>query len=539
MKKIIIIIFFLIVGVCGVTWMYFKDINSSEKSVDKVFSIIPQDASLIFEYKNETSFYDIFKDFTLFADVLGANNINQLTALKNTFVDHELIGPYFSQNELFFSLHKTLKRQADILVLVPLTKKQLENSEEILEILSSKFKLEEENLDKNTLYSIAFNNESKFFFSIYKSMIVGSFNTDLVKSTLLKKEKSENLFTRDNGFSDNRNRNAIANLYVNYSNLHQLLSNFSRKTNPAETFDLKSFQAFSSLNINYQSNAFMFSGITYMNNGKKNYANIFLNQEPGKSTLLDILPFDAASYLFYYISDFAKFKADLNDLFEQRKETAKRSNQLKAIAKKHSIDIEKEVPLTLGNEFGWIQIASGDKLGIVKTKKISRLSFLFSTISTEIEGTIRRFDDSDILYNFLGDPFKNFTRPYYTVIENHLIVANNLPAIKRFLKNYDSQNLLNRTDKNISFQQYLSNQGNIFYFMHNGNSKSIISSYLSRDVYKNFKGDDFNWKNIYGLSIQFSADKDKFFTNLYMSKTPESITTSLSADSLSLDTLLN
>lgn len=524
----------------AVTWLYFKDIYSSEKSVDKVFSVIPDDASLIFEYKNEDSFYDIFKDFTLFSDVIGKKNIDHLKALKNIFVDDELFSSHFSQNELFFSLHKTTKQHAAILVLVPLTRKQLENSEDIFELLSSKYQLDKHTSEKNTLYTISFNNQSKFFFSIYKSMVVGSFDESLLKLTLEKKGKSENTFlSKDNGFSESRNKNAIANLYINYNNLHQLMSNFSRKSNPAETFGLKSFNAFSSLNINYQSNAFMFSGITELNGGKKNYANIFLDQEPGKSTLMNLLPFDAASYLFYYVSDPAKFKTSLNELFIQRKESDKRNTQLKSIAQKHSINIEKEFPLALGKEFGWIQIASGDKLGIVKTKNISRLSFLLSTISSETDGIIRRFDDSDILYYYLGDPFKTFKRPYYAVIENHLVVSNNLPAIKRFLKNYETQDFLSRTDKNISFQQYLSNQGNIFYFIHNSNSKSVISSYLSRDVYRNYRGDNFNWRNIYGLSIQFSADKDRFFTNLYMSKIPQRVNTTVLTDSLTLDTLLN
>jgi|GEM_PF-1020098 len=540
MKKIIIIISFLLLCVFAVTWLYFKDIYSSEKSVDKVFSVIPDDASLIFEYKNEDSFYDIFKDFTLFSDVIGKKNIDHLKALKNIFVDDELFSSHFSQNELFFSLHKTTKQHAAILVLVPLTRKQLENSEDIFELLSSKYQLDKHTSEKNTLYTISFNNQSKFFFSIYKSMVVGSFDESLLKLTLEKKGKSENTFlSKDNGFSESRNKNAIANLYINYNNLHQLMSNFSRKSNPAETFGLKSFNAFSSLNINYQSNAFMFSGITELNGGKKNYANIFLDQEPGKSTLMNLLPFDAASYLFYYVSDPAKFKTSLNELFIQRKESDKRNTQLKSIAQKHSINIEKEFPLALGKEFGWIQIASGDKLGIVKTKNISRLSFLLSTISSETDGIIRRFDDSDILYYYLGDPFKTFKRPYYAVIENHLVVSNNLPAIKRFLKNYETQDFLSRTDKNISFQQYLSNQGNIFYFIHNSNSKSVISSYLSRDVYRNYRGDNFNWRNIYGLSIQFSADKDRFFTNLYMSKIPQRVNTTVLTDSLTLDTLLN
>src|SRR5690606_12324527 len=125
MKKIIITISFLLIAVFAVAWMYFKDLNSSEKSVDKVFNVIPDDASLIFEYKNEDSFYDIFKDFTLFRDVLGEKDIDHLRAFKTIFIDDDLFSPHFSHNELFFSLHKTTKKHAGILILIPLTRKQL------------------------------------------------------------------------------------------------------------------------------------------------------------------------------------------------------------------------------------------------------------------------------------------------------------------------------------------------------------------------------------------------------------------------------
>lgn len=536
MRKIIIIISLLIIAVFATTWLYFSNLSSSESTTEKAFNAIPADASLIFEYKNEVSYYEIFKDFTLFKDVLGEDIINHLKALKNTFIDDAGFNDALSASELYFSIHQTSKNQADVLIIAPLNNKQLESSQESINNLKQKFKIEEKLLDKTSLYMLTFNNQSKFYFTLAKTVWVGSFNENLVQKALLESSNKQKFF-KGESFGSVRNKNAIANLYINYSNLASFLAGFSKKDKPAETENLKTFPAFSSLNINYQKNAFMFSGITELER-KGSYAALFLNQQSGKCTLLDLVPFDAASYLFYLVSNQQTFQNDLNVLFEKRKEISKKKSQLQNISQTHSINIEKEFPAVLGKEFGCIQIASGNKIGIIKTTNTGRLSFILSTISTSINSKISRFDNSDLLYYHLGDPFKSFKRPYYAIIENHLLVSNNMQALNGFLKNYEEQDFLSRTDKNLQFQQYLSNQGNIFYFLHNSNAKAVIKSYLSSKANKQFKSDDFGWKNIYGISVQFSADKDKFFTNLYMSKVPELEDLNPQADSLLLDSLL-
>ncbi|MRX48301.1 hypothetical protein [Pedobacter puniceum] len=537
MRKIIITISLLIIAVFAAVWLYFSNISSFESTTEKAFNTIPADASLIFEYKNETSYYDIFKDFTLFKDVLGTDISNHLTALKNTFIDEADFNDALFSSELYFSIHQIGKNQADVLIIAPLNNKQLKSSEESLNSLKQKFKIEEKQLDKNKLYTLTFNNQSKFYFTLVQTVWIGSFNENLIQKALLESSNKKQKFFKGESFSSVRNKNAIANLYINYQNLASFLAGFSKKDKPAETENLKTFPAFSSLNINYQKNAFMFSGITELEQ-KGSFAALFLNQQPGKCSLLDLVPFDAASYLFYLVSNQEAFQKDLNALLEKRKESDKRKSQLQNISQRHSINIEKEFPLVLGKEFGCIQVASGNKIGIIKTTNTGRLSFILSTISTAVNSKISRFDDSDLLYYHLGDPFKGFRRPYYAIIENHLLVSNNVQALNGFLKDYEEQDFLNRTDKNLHFQQYLSNQGNIFYFLHNSNAKAIIKSYLSSKASKKFKSDDFGWKNIYGVSMQFSADKNKFFTNLYMSKVPELEDLNPKADSLLIDSLL-
>lgn len=520
MKKIYVIIFSLLLAIGGVTWLYFKKLNSDNISNERIFNAIPQDASLVFEYKNEEYFYDIFKDFELFKDILGNNTTVHLKALKQVFVDDNTISPAFLQSDLFFSIHPVGQYQADVLMVAPIIK-EFSDDETLITSLQNKYKITKNPDKENPLYQLEFNNKSIFNFYVFKGLLVGSFNENLVKKSLSQLTNGKNNVNFNVDFNSVRNKNSIANLYINFSKIRDFANNFTNRKNPYETYSLKSFDASASLNINYQSNAFMFSGITSPNLKAKNYYNLFLGQEPGANTLTKYLPYDVANYSFYYVSNYTKFHKELKELLTNRKEIDKLNKQIESISSNHSINLDKEIIPVFGKEFGVFQLSSGDNLGIIKTTNTKRLSFLLSTISSEVSGDIRHFDDSFILYNYFGDPFKTFKRPYYTTIENHLIVANNASSIKRFINNYTKQNFLDLTDKNIDFQQYLSNQGNIFYFFHNSNSKAIVRSFLSKEAYKDYRSDNFNWTNIYGFAIQFSADKDKFYTNMYLNKTPE------------------
>ena len=534
MKKISIIIGLLFLSVGAVTYLYFKNISEGNYTNESVFKVIPKDAALVFEYKNEDSFYDIFKDFSLFGDILGKENLGKIKSLKQLFIDKKEFYASFEKSNLFFSLHKTKKNSAEILIIGPLSQKGRNHSEEIIAELKSHNHLSFNQNESQPIYEISID-QNLFYFIINQNLFIGSFDKELVSRTKqsIAKDEENNNFSID--FNSQRNKNSIANIYINFSKLPDFLNNFSDKGNPIETISLKDFKAISALNINYQSNALMFSGITFMNQTTENYANLFLDQDPGNNSIKNIMPYDVANYLCYYISNYKKFKQNLNGLFEFRKEAERLNKQLKNISQKHAINIEEEIIPILGNEFGIARLASGDKIGIVKTKNTKRMSFLLSTISSETNENIRHLDDADLFYYLFGDPFKSFKRPYYLIIENQLILASNTKALQNFENNYARQNLLNISEKNIAFQQYLSNQGNIFYFLHNSNSKSIFKSFLSRAAYQATKGQDFNWKSIYGLSIQFSADKNKFYTNLYMSKLPENKDSLLKIDSLALD----
>ena len=231
MKKIITIISILILGIVAVTWLYFKNLTATEYSNENVFKVIPNDAAMVFEYKNEDSFYDIFKDFSLFGDLLGRNNLEHLNALKQVFVDDASISTSFAKSNLFFSIHQNQRNNADILIIAPFSK-EAGDTDEIIASLKTKFKLISDAADNLQIYQLSFNNKSNFYFIIYQSFMIGSFEKTLVNNAkqLILSGKENNNFKID--FKSPRNKNSIANLYLNFSKIPDFLNNFSDRKNP-------------------------------------------------------------------------------------------------------------------------------------------------------------------------------------------------------------------------------------------------------------------------------------------------------------------
>ncbi len=525
--------------IIGVSWLYFKNITPDVQNSERIFMASPDDTPVIFEYKNEESFYDIFKDFELFEAVVGKSNFDRIKALKAVFLDHKEINDFLKDRNVFVSLHATNTDETDFIFYTALSTNfsNSKTQQDIITNVKKKYKLQEFDVYDVKCYKIQFSKGQVFTLYFTNRLVLGSFSLDLIKRSIQKSKQekpSQPIWKVENL---KKNANSIANIYINYAALGNYLNNFSRKLNEQQLAGLKSLHASSVLNMNFKNEAFMFSGITEADASKNQYLNLFLNQTPQTITLKNIVPEETSSYLIYALSNRKQFETDLQQLFKTRNEQNRLKKQIKNIAQKHGINLENELKNSWGKEFGIFTLAAGDKIGIIKTGKAQKLNFILSTISSTVDDRIFRFDDSNLLYYYFGDPMKPFSRPYFAFIENHMVIATNTTIINRFLNNYNRQNLLSQTPRFRNFQQFIANQTNVSFFIHKKNSRYLLNSFLSKRANENFTGEDFGWNNIYAFSLQLSADNQKFYTNLYMNKLPLDLPDELETDSLTIDTL--
>jgi hypothetical protein len=114
------------------------------------------------------------------------------------------------------------------------------------------------------------------------------------------------------------------------------------------------------------------------------------------------------------------------------------------------------------------------------------------------------------------------------------MLSNSPGTLQRYLKDYNSQRFLLKSEAFIEFDQLVGDQSNISFILHFSNSSSLLKNILKKKYAENFGVDKHGIKDLYALSYQLASNKDHFFTNIYtgykkIAATPETV---LSVDSI-------
>ncbi len=517
MKKLILITSVLLIAVFAVAYLYFSNLSTNSNNSNKALAIIPQDAPVIFKFTSDKSFYEVFRNYPLFNAIIGNKKQTELTCLKNIFLNNKQFSEHTEGGEIFLSLHPSIADSVEFLWLMPLKKaidvNDLQNFIKDNKGISTLIL----NKDADAVLEITINGlQKKFYLHAAKGLAAGSFSKSLLVQSINKNlPKISGNFIREIRSSDLKNENSLANIFINYETCPAYISHFFRQRLNGKFSMLNNFKGFSNLGMNYKSDALMFNGITKTDTTSVNYINLFLHQQPVKNPIKKILPQNTANFIAYGLSNYPEFFEDLKKLFITRKEWNKLSIKIKQITKETGINPQRDIKKLWSAEFMTFQLSAQEQLGAIRVKNGSKLQFLLEPLSSAYSENIRHFNYPDFLYYYYGDPFKQFAKPYFTIIDNHLIIANSPETVQGFLDNYRAERLLYKTPEFFNLNQTIAEQSNIMIFIHVKNSGSNIKSLLKPKYAHVFFSDDFGFKNFYGISYQLTSDGGHFFSNFY------------------------
>lgn len=278
----------------------------------------------------------------------------------------------------------------------------------------------------------------------------------------------------------------------------------------------------------------MFNGITKTDTNHQNYINLFLHQKAVKNPIRRIVPANTANFIAYGISDYNIFHSDLKHLFKLRKELDQLNSTLTQVRNETGIDPDRDIKKYWSNEFINFQLSTQEKFAAVQLTNGRQMQFFMEPLSLEYSENIRQLNYPGILYYYFGDAVKQFNKPYFTIIDNQMILSNSARSLQRYLSSYN-QNLLYATEKFENFDQLVADHSNISIFIHIKNSRSNIKSSLKPAYANNFKSDEYGLKEFYGLSFQWTSESEHFFSNFYAGFENNPSTTALSAVADSLN----
>lgn len=538
MKKIIIITVLLLITTIILAALYFSNLFLDNRNSNKVLGYIPDDTALVLQFTNDNSFYEIFKDYSLFNKIIGKTRENELHILKSSFLKNAHLSSLADQQKMFLSFH-TEKDSVQFLWLTMLNDKV--DLADLKSNPGNKFKIISDSLTTgNHLLEIVLPGQANpFFVFIDGPVVIGSFSKSLLlKSINAKHAKISENFIKEIGDLSIKNQNSLINLYFNLGTFKEYLAGFFKGKTNGNFQLLDNVKGVSTLNLNFKSDALMFNGISNPDTSSPGYLSLFLHQKPIKNTLMRIVPESTSNYLMFGLSDYHQFTSDLRKLLKKRKHYDQLAKQMQEIADENGISPERDIKELWGNEFITFQLSNHEKFAAIKVSNGRQLDFYLEPLSKPSIEAIRQINYPELFYFYFGDALKSFKRPYYFIADNTIFIANSSGALKRFNNQYGADRFLYKTSAFRAFEQLVANESNVTLFIHNNNSKSIGKAELKSGFARAFTNSNYGLKDFYALSYQWSSDTHHFFTNLYIGFKPDAMQSPLAeiADSVYTDT---
>src|SRR5690606_28717023 len=231
----------------------------------------------------------------------------------------------------------------------------------------------------------------------------------------------------------------------------------------------------------YKSDVLMFSGTSSITASDSSYLSLFISQEPVTHQLKNWLPANVAEITTYGISDYNQFHSGLINILEKRKEINQLREQIRYIEDKKEVVINDELLPIWRNEFAKLTLKSREEVGLIAIRDSLEYSQIADKISTiNADSSMRQFDNSNLLYYSLGDPFKNLKRPYFTYTHGYMILANSASNINSYLDDIEAGNLLVEDEEFSEYEKLQSTTANYSLFVHQKNADRTIRNNLNR-----------------------------------------------------------
>ena len=509
MKKIIILVIALFLGIAFMAFYYFSKLNNENNAKDLALQSATNNAAMVFSFKNDKSFYEIIGSQHILQQVLGAEKTKYLNTLKENIVNDVRLNSFIQDQPVYISILPDSGNTLNYLLTAQI-KPDLK-IEKLYDYLKIGRKITEK---ERNIYALKLNDGLDVYLGIQGEVITLSTSVKLVKDAAIR--LTENPFTAYIKENSQFSTNALLTLYINFNKAPQLLNNIIAGNINGELSLFNQQNSFASLNYNFSKEKILFNGSTQIDD-RNNYLTLFENTPAQATGIQNILPENTANFTLYAFDDYQKWLKKLNNLQAQNGDNKKVQATLKKIKNDYRIDLNSIFPAYARNQFILFQLSTTEKLGAIALNNGEKVRQLLLDASADYNEDIKLFKASDILFSYFGEPFKKFGRPYYTIIDNYLVVANNASTVQVFLNDYKNNRLLTQSPDYLDAMNQITSTSNVFCYINTKNSANLLRANVNLPFYRHLRADS-GLKSFDTFCYQMSADRNKFITNLLLNK---------------------
>ncbi len=552
MKKTIGILITLILIISLGTYFYFK---SREVTNSSLFKSIPNNAGFFIDIHDISEIKDNFSKSNLLW-----NEITQFTSLHkfrkevtllDSLIDFEdkKIQNALNNKNLIISAHESGKNNLKFLFLLKYGDiKEKKIIEQYLNkyISHKSYTIESRNYNHTKLFT-ASGDKTRLNYAFSKGTFICSRSSILVEKGI-RQQTVDKSFENDSVFQaikETSGKNVPANIYINFKNLSPSIASVFKTDHQEWVQNIKNFSHWTALDINPKENALLFNGFTKNADSKEYYSSLFLNQEPVKLDIQNILPSQTATFVDLGISNTSAFFKDYKKVLQRAQKLESRSKKLYEWQEKYKTDFEKTMQELLYEEIGLVYLnATSDdpsKKGFItiKTKGKRHAREIMEKVSKQVTSKTNQWpykkeiqidkESTFIIYKLpidnlfgtlFGGLFSHIKNDYFTILDNFVIFGPSPDLLKEFLYS----NLLNKTLSNNhnykDFNDYLSDKANFHFYTSFYRSPYLIADFLDNEMEEGITNNLNQIRKFQALAYQFINSGEMLYNNLFLNYIP-------------------
>ncbi len=496
--------------------MYFSGLNTDRENNDSSLYAATVNSSLIFSFQNDKSIFDILKGQNILQEIIGEDNFAQLQSIKDNILSAPDISRIIGKQNIYISLVPGKNRQIDLLYSTQINHESNRN-QLLASLASAKLRLD----TSQKITTITLPDSSIFYLSIRENLLLLS-SSALPISNVLSASISHNKFAQYIKTTSRITKNSLAEVYINFKDLPHLLKQTIPGKLNGELSVLDNSNTFASLVYNFSKEKILLTGVT-QGNEPNNYYELFSSSNAQKITITNILPENTANYTVYSIENYVNWRKKLENWFKSKKEENKTADIIKNINLKYHIDADQIFLKYFKDQLITFQLSTTEKIGAINLSNGEKVDQLLLDLSTDYGDGIKLFKEPDLLYIYFGEPFKKFKRPYYIIIDNYMVFANNASTVQSFLNSYKNNRLFITKESYTNSINQLPNTSSISFFIDLNNSSDVFLKNIYLPYYKHITSEK-GLKNYQSFIYQLSGDNGKFQTNVLINRKQQPLT---------------
>lgn len=564
-KKTLIAIALLLLVVSGSLWWYFRPQQPVAK-FNETIRAIPINAAFIVETRHPKSLKQkLCSDNDFWQELTSIDLFKKLDKQINTIdsllLSNHKINSYSDSISLIISVHPASVNEYSFLFTLSIPPNiNRTDIDELIKKSAGNAEIKQRNYDEASISSITLN-EGSLNYTVQKNTLLLSFSGMLledairqlnINNSLLNNPTFERLIRAQSAASD-------LNLYLNLNLLPGYLDRFINNSHQSFLYSLKYFNDWVVLDGTVKKDALTFNGFSASVDSANNFLNLFKEQEPQRIDMIKIIPENTALLLHFGISNFKtyynaykKYLESQHIFFDYQKNIALLKSDYHIDIDRQFLDlIEKEMGLFIkpsakgdhtSNSYAVFRVADAERSleiirelsdSITKKQRLKRDTAMYRGYS------ILHLPIRNLLSSLLGQSFEPVKENYFTKLDNYLVFANSVEALKNLVNDFENGKTLENKVNFTTLSENFSSESNIFLYSSFNRSTSMIESLLDDHYIKDWENSISTLKNIESFAFQFSSTSTFFYTNAYVKYNSDQNETLVPAWETLLDTTIS